>query len=107
MRFDGIGMTLSWLTMENETGESSIRWDDIVLAKVFKRDHFIVDCISMAFQKADGYWFEINEDCEGWRDLLPELPRFLTGCTPADQWLKAVTLPPFKPNETEIFRRNV
>lgn len=71
LRFDDVGLTVRRLTMENETGEESFRWDDVAAAKVFKRDLFSVDCICLAFQKTDGTWFEINEECKGWRDLLP------------------------------------
>lgn len=105
--FDDSGLQLHWLTMENDVGEDSIRWQDIVAAKVFKRDLFSHDCVCMAFQETNGEWFEINEDAKGWSDLLPELPRFLGGCVPHGEWLNKVTFPAFAPNETEIYRRKV
>ena len=106
LAFDDSGLRAWWLTVENTTGEASIRWADVRAVKVFKRDWFSIDCICMAFQTADGRWLEIREDFNGWSDLLPELPRFLNGCAPHTEWVEKVSLPPFKPNETEIFHRN-
>lgn len=105
LAFDDYGLRVCWLTMENTTGEDSIRWADVLAVKVFKRDFFSVDCICMAFQTVDGQWFEIREEFNGWSALQSELPKFLNGCVPQSEWFGKVAFPAFVPNETEIFSR--
>ena len=102
---DDAGCRVKWLTMENETGEISFRWDAIISVKTFKRDQFSVDCICLAFETPDG-WFEVNEDMKPFGPFLEAVERSLPGFPPQKDWWMQVMKPAFAPNERELWRKN-
>ena len=106
LSFDERGLRVRRLTFLNRAEEHSLLWREIISAKAYKRDLLTVDRVCIAFEKATGEWFEINEDMKGWLALLPEMKINLEGFLPMEEWLGNVTLPPFQTNEIEIYRRN-
>ena len=103
---DETGCRIKWLTIENETGESSFRWDDVTAVKAFKRDQFMVDCICLAFKAPDG-WYEVNEDMKLFGPFLTAVERYLPGFPAQKDWWKQLMLPAFAPNERELWKRSI
>ena len=104
---DSIGVKVSWLTLENETGQTAIEWHNVVAAFAFKRDLWAVDSIRLCFSLSDDTTMEISEEMEGWEPLVRQLPEYLEGCERFDGWFETVALPPFETNWTQIYRRVV
>jgi len=101
---DDIGVSVRWLTMENEKGEIALRWDAVTTVATFKRDYFAVDCICLAFETPDG-WFEVSEDMKPFGPFLEAVERHLPGFPPQKDWWNQVMLPPFAPNVRELWKR--
>ena len=102
---DANGCRIIWLTMGNETGEVSFRWDAVTMVRTFKRDQLAVDCICMAFETPDG-WIEVNEDMKSFGPFLEAVERCLPGFPPQEQWWHQVMLPAFALNEKDLWKRN-
>lgn len=49
--------------------------------------------------------FEINEEMEGWIDLVKKLPLYLKGCKGFDEWFLKVSQIPFAENKISIYER--
>ena len=102
---DETGCRVKWLTMENETGEDSFRWEVVISVKTFKRDQFNVDCICLAFETPEG-WFEVNEDMKPFGPFLEAVERHLPGFPPQKEWWMQVMKPAFAPNERELWKKD-
>jgi hypothetical protein len=89
--------------VENESGNESFSWDDVEKVKTFKRDLYTVDLICLYFECKNNKGFEINEEMEGWEELIKQLHDYLPGCKKWEEWFMAVFLPPFAPNKAEIY----
>jgi hypothetical protein len=103
---DDDGMRLSWLTMENETGQWEFDWRDVMAIYGFKRDCFGWDSIRLCLQLDDERTFEIAEEDNGWGSLVENLPKYLTGCDRVADWFDVVAQPPFALSWTPIYRRD-
>ena len=93
---------LSWLTMENDRGEGSVVWSEVLSVTGFKRDLFAVDQICLEFESKKGF-FLIHEEMEGWSSLIERLPDYLPGCKSEKEWFDVVLQNPFELNLTTIF----
>lgn len=100
-------MSISWLTMENERGVTSLTWDEAISIKAFKRDLWAVDLICLEIELRGGNRIEVNEEMDGWDSLVQKLPEYLPGCTAFADWFEIVALPAFKLNLTSIFELSV
>src|SRR5215813_2517429 len=100
-------MKVSWLTMENESGELVVEWDRVIRVEAFKRDLFAVDQICLAFILANHMQTEINEEMSGWNSLVEKLPDYLPGCQKFAEWFQVVAFPAFEPNLTVVYRRDI
>lgn len=103
---DAEGLRLSWRTLEDEFGSSSLAWADVYRAVAYKRDLYTVDLICIAFFSAHDGALEIHEDMAGWQGLVDSLPRYLSGCTSFPEWWLIVAFPAFATSDTTIFTRN-
>lgn len=85
-----------------ETEFQTLQWEKINLVWVYKLDMFIGDriCIMMVISKTET--FTINEDMEGWRELMKILPGRLLGIK-VDWWTE-VCFPPYETNLSLIYR---
>jgi hypothetical protein len=99
-------LKVRWLTMENTTGENKVAWSDVVSARAFKRDLFMMDCVCLQFTLLNGTVIEVNEDMKGWKNLLSSLPSVLSGFPEVNSWLGKVTLPPFAVQLTELWKKS-
>ena len=102
---DADSLRLSWLTLENEKGERTLPWCDVVSINASKRDLYAVDLICLAIRLKDGSAVEINEEMSGWDSLVQKLPEYLPRCATWGEWFEAVAFPPFQLNITAIYQR--
>jgi len=100
-------MSVSWLTMENETGSRLLMWDETISIKAFKRDLFAVDRICLEILSKDGNSIEVDEEMSGWDSLVQKLPEYLPGCESFGEWFEGVAFPAFQLNMTPIFERAI
>jgi hypothetical protein len=84
-----------------------IPWHDIVNAYVYKRDVFTCDLICLMLRTTSGRTMELNEQMEGWQDLIANLPNHLPACRSFDEWFAEVAFPAFELNLTEIYRKEI
>jgi len=98
-------MSVSWLTIENESGSRSLAWDETISIKAFKRDLFTVDLICLVIELIDGSGIEVDEEMNGWDSLVQKLPEYLPGCKSFGEWFEVVAFPAFQLNMTSIFER--
>ena len=102
---DANTMTVSLLTIENETGQDILQWRDVIRVEAFKRDLYVVDQICLLFIKTDGFGLEINEEMSGFGELVQYLPTYLPGCQTFGEWYLPVAIPAFELNLTVIYER--
>ena len=100
------GIELKWLTLENESGERSFRWDEVSSMVAYKRDLYTTDMICLLCTFSDGLQFEFNEEMPCWQSLVDALPQHLSGCPPFSEWWHPVAVPAFATNETVLFQRD-
>jgi len=84
--------------------ERSLKWEDVESAIAFKIDAVTYDVITLRFVTADGA-VDVDEEAEGWMELLDALPRYLLGALTGHAIFDAVALPPFDTNATEVYKR--
>lgn len=84
---------------------SEAEWGEVSRVVAYKRDAFIYDVLSLAILLSGRPGLDVNEDMDGWEELLKKLPEYLPGCRPFEEWFQAVAFPAFAMNPTEIFRR--
>lgn len=83
-----------------------MRWADVTKAVAFKRDQYVVDRICIIFELSDSA-LEVNEDMQGWQQLVDQLPAYLPGTLVFTEWFHDVAFPAFKTNAKTIFERVV
>ena len=81
---------------------SEVEWGKVSRVVAYKRDAMTHDVIALGFL---GTGIDVNEDMEGWDELLKKLPDYLPGCQPFEQWFQTVAFPAFAMNPTDIYRR--
>ena len=89
----------------NSQPPSEAEWGEVSRVVAYKRDAFIYDVLSLAIILSGRPGLDVNEDMDGWEELLKQLPEYLPGCRPFEEWFQAVAFPAFAMNPTEIFRR--
>lgn len=81
-------------------------WDEIAAVFAYKRDCYTVDQIHIALSDVnDRIRIDVSEDDGGYRVLVDELPRHLSGCLTQDEWFLRVAVPAFQLQWTELYRR--
>ena len=106
LTYDSVGAQLSWLTLENDRGQSSFSWEEVQSIFVYKRDLFVVDKVCAVFVLSSTETFEVDEEMVGWRPLIEHLPVQLPGTRPFADWWYEVVMPPFAPNTRFIYERS-
>ena len=96
-------MTISSLSIENETRQTVLHWRDVIRVEAFKRDLFAVDLICLAFIENGNLEVEVNEEMDGWNSLVERLPEYLPGCQKFAEWFQPVAVPPFELNLRVIY----
>jgi hypothetical protein len=94
----------SELPIREGTSRLFWEWSDIDRAEAFKRDLLATDLICLEL-RAHGEWVEVNEEMEGWDDLIAQLPQRLPGALSREKLFAAVVKPPFAECRTLAFDR--
>lgn len=105
LSWDQSEVTLNWLSMENETGSVSFRWDSVLTVHTFKRDHYIYDCICLEFETPEG-WIEIDEEMGGWDEFLDAVELMLPNFPPHSKWWHQVAVTAFETNHSKLWTRS-
>ena len=84
---------------------SEAEWGEVSRVVAYKRDVVTYDLLSLAILLSGRPGLDVNEDMEGWKELVEKLPEYLPGCRPFEEWFQTVAFPAFAMNPTEIFRR--
>jgi hypothetical protein len=82
-----------------------LSWQDIALAKAFKRDLFTYDLICLQLQSKENITIEIDEEDLNWTALMEAMPRYLAGCKTWGTWFSEVAFPAFEENQNVLFER--
>jgi hypothetical protein len=81
-----------------------VRWEEVESVIAFKRDRWTVDLICAVFDTSQGA-FELNEECDGWPELMAATSSNLPGARPYDEAFHDIAFPPFKTNRTVLFTK--
>ncbi len=83
---------------------TSLKWNAVKTVVAYKRDVYATDLICVGFTTSDGT-VEINEEMQGWSQLIEKLPTLLPGTPPLVDWWERVAKPPFASCVTKLFQR--
>ncbi len=100
---DAEALRLEW-EQRGRTGVERLRWADVERAVAFKRDLWAVDLVCLELE-AKGLVLEIDEEMEGWQDVLAALPERLPGCLDGRAIFAAVMHPPMAESRAVVFVR--
>lgn len=91
----------------DDAGEQAVRWDQVQQVTAFKRDLYTVDmlCLLLLYG-VEGKILEVNEQMEGYNDLVGAMETHLPNATPWAAWFFAVAFPAFAANSLCIYRQN-
>lgn len=91
----------------NKADRLQLAWDRVLAAYGFKRDCVSTDqiCLLIGDEESDR-WIEVREDDTGYKALIEELPIRIPGFPSPSEWWQKVTLPPFKTQWTQLYRRH-
>ena len=101
---DDTSVRLDWLTLENERCHLIFTWDKVRTVEAYKRDLFVVDCICLSFETSDR-WVELNEDMDGWDDLITTAQKRLPKFPTHETWWETVALPAFETNHMTLWKK--
>lgn len=82
-----------------------ILWQDVTNVYVYKRDVFTHDLICLMFRTKGAQTMELNEQMEGWQDIIVNLPNHLPDCKSFDEWFMEAAFPAFELNLIEIYQK--
>jgi hypothetical protein len=88
----------------NET--LKVEWKKISRIVAFKRDLFTYDCVCVLFETLDGKGIEIDEQMDGFTQLMEEAPKYCVGCKTFHEWYMNITTPAFATNLTELYKQS-
>jgi hypothetical protein len=81
-----------------------LKWNAVKTILAYKRDVYAYDLICVGFITSDGT-IEVNEEMQGWSQLVERLPSVLPGTPPFSDWWERVAQPPFALCMTTLFQR--
>ena len=88
----------------DSVGAAALKWNEVKSVLAYKRDLYATDLICLGFISPDGT-IEVDEEMQGWAQLVERLPSLLPGTPPLSDWWERVAKPPFVPCLTELFER--
>jgi hypothetical protein len=102
--FDEIGLSVTALDPKRATQAATLLWNDVHTVVAYKRAAYAYDliCVTLGNDKAA---IEVNEQMQGWSELVEGLPAFLPGTPPLSVWWEQVAKPPFATSRTTLFTR--
>jgi hypothetical protein len=93
------------LTLTHEGQVAEIPWETIESVFVYKQDLVIVDRVATLIKMDGDLDIEIDEEMEGWKELVDALPTHLPNCRDFSDWYMDVAFPAFEPKPTVIYKR--
>jgi hypothetical protein len=106
IRSDDLGVRIETSDRDRRPSPApAILWSDVHRAAAYKRDLFAYDLMCLFLARADGSGLELDEEMDGWMELLETLHLRLPGCRPHAEWYFEVMLPPFESRLREIYAR--
>ncbi|MDA0834095.1 MAG: hypothetical protein O3A29_12500 [Planctomycetota bacterium] len=90
-----------------ETGvnlSETMSWTKVKEIVAFKDDAFVYDIICIEFQSSDKSVLKIDEEYEGYRELLEYLPQVFAGIR--TDWFSDVAFPAFEHCLTKLWVKN-
>jgi hypothetical protein len=104
IRCDESGFAITGADSVSSVGATSLRWNDVKTVLAYKRDLYATDPICLGFISPDGT-IEVDEEMQGWSQLVEKLHSLLPGTPPASDWWERVAKPPFASCVTKLFER--
>ncbi len=98
-----------WISHPRDLGQpvsKKIRWESLRRAVAFKKESSSTDQVSLLLEDSDGN-IEINEDMQGWGELLDQLPNRLPGFPSASSMLKKVVFSAMGAKNQVVWERKV
>lgn len=102
IRCDEIGFAITQTRAASPV--ASLKWNTVKTILAYKRDVYVCDLICLGFTTSDGT-IEVNEEMQGWSQLVEKLPNVLPGTPPFSDWWERVAQPPFAPCVRTLFQR--
>ena len=99
VEFNNVGLSLL-----DGSKTDAIDWLNIDRIFVFKKDLLTSDLICLMIDTKEGA-LNIDEEMEGYDNLVQSLPDYLPGCVPFSEWFPVVAFPAFEVNPTIIYER--
>jgi hypothetical protein len=88
----------------SSVGVGSLKWNEVRTVLAYKRDLYATDLICLGFTSPVGT-IEVDEEMQGWQQLVERLPSLLPGTPPLSDWRERVAKPPFASCVTKLFER--
>lgn len=104
LMFDETGLSFSASWTDGSSAEGSFRWQEIREVYAHKIDCFLIDMICLDFSDGESM-IGLDEDAQGWKELVEQLPKYLPGCESSEIWFHPVAIPAFKTNLRKIYSR--
>ena len=97
LRHDGFGL------YRNNEPKGGLRWSEVIAVTASKKNLVAFDLVCLEFQLADGSTFVVNDDAQGFWELVVETKRALAGSQ--QDWESAVLRSPSSQTPVTIYRR--
>ena len=104
IRCDESGFTVTVAGSVSSVAATSLKWNGVKTVLAYKRDLYATDLICLVFTSPDGT-IEVNEEMQGWSQLVERLPSLSPGTPPLSEWWERVAKPPFVTCVTTLFER--
>jgi hypothetical protein len=104
IRCDKSGFAVTVGGSTSSTGAARLTWNEVKTVLAYKRDIYVTDLICLGFTSPDGT-IEVDEEMQGWSQLVEKLPNLLPGTPPMSDWWERVAKPPFSSCVTKLFER--
>lgn len=99
----------TYLQIRGGKSIETVFWRDVQTVHAFKRDVLVYDLICLLITLRGSLnelvATELNEEMDGYKDVVASFPQHLIGCVPVESWFSAVAFPPFERNMTKIYDR--
>ncbi len=98
-----------WVTHPRDLAKpvtKKIRWESLRRAVAFKKGSRNLEQVSLVLDDGEGM-IEINEDMQGWGELLDQLPNRVPGFPTASNMLKKVVFSAFDAKNQVVWERQL
>lgn len=98
-----------WISHPRDLGQpvsKKIRWESLRRAVAIKRQSRSADQVSLVLEDSDGI-IEVNEDMQGWGELLEQLPKRLPGFPTASSMLRKVVFSALDAKNQVVWERQL